>query len=54
MQGFPNGAPDSISHYEALLQLAPNLEATCHGQVGAQLHAAAALQHCGQLSGAYS
>jgi hypothetical protein len=35
MQGFPNGAAGSQSHYEALLQLAQNLEATCHSQVSA-------------------
>lgn len=35
MQGFPNGAPGSVSHYEALLPLERSLEATCHGQVGA-------------------
>ncbi|WIA35279.1 hypothetical protein OEZ86_003738 [Tetradesmus obliquus] len=33
MQGFPNGAPGSVSHYEALLPLERSLEATCHGQV---------------------
>jgi hypothetical protein len=35
MQGFPNGAAGSRSQYEALLQLAQNLEATCHSQVSA-------------------